>query len=466
MKPSPAWLELTCEPEETTFRDEGGRFNYLFAFFVVRRVAGAPLPSALTGRTVPVECTLLYEDGSPVSTSASKPALRLLGNAGTGKIREGPAVCDGTELRGSVRFKILKLSRNHDQKRFRVKISLKGIADAVVRPAVTRATLVLSKRKWFKAEERGPENAARRDVEEGAAREHAHIAREAQSEPARAAPATNIRDLIGLERIEKTYPVHAALLRAGSQHGSPHHDTASVPDSEAAESEVAEVDFDIETEAVAAAAADVDQASFAGLDMDDVEEAQFGDLHADADDEDDEDYDPKGSRRRKRPRRTAALSNSAILPPAKRQARKGQAAAQQGQDQSAVMSQILRQLHTLQREISQYQLAVEELRTDNRALRDQVELLEDRFALLPEQVLYAKRPLPGAQFAAPLVPLQPPQLPRCHSLQVAEDTDDLIDPSVDLTSLFNSSGTAAATTTNSNNNSALLAMKREISLTF
>ncbi|CAK9034865.1 Hypothetical protein SCF082_LOCUS21035 [Durusdinium trenchii] len=205
---APARLELTCQPEQVTFRDEGGRFNYLFLFAVLRVSDGAGLPAELLDRErVALDAVLQYEDGTPVPDKAGKPGLRLFGDAGTDKPRDAGAAFNCKTWRASLRFKILKLSRNHDGKRFRVKLSLRGVPDTVVKPVCSRPTLVLSKRKKLKADDRVPESQQRKHVEELASKHNTRLSREAQSAEAIAKPAIHIRTITGLEPIESEYPV-------------------------------------------------------------------------------------------------------------------------------------------------------------------------------------------------------------------------------------------------------------------
>ncbi|GBG26352.1 Hypothetical Protein FCC1311_025732 [Hondaea fermentalgiana] len=204
-------LEVTLEPATSIFRDEGGKFNYLCAFFVLRSGAEG-LPGALEAvmaedGSVPLKLELLYEDGSLVPVRQGKPALQIFGSAGTQKPEEGGAVCNCRDRLGSVRYRILKLSRNHDGKQFRLKISLDGVDEDVVAPAITRPTSVLSKRKWLRANERAPEGSKRKRLEELAAKQNVQLAQEAASPRATGAQLhVPVRELAGLSALEAGYP--------------------------------------------------------------------------------------------------------------------------------------------------------------------------------------------------------------------------------------------------------------------
>lgn len=206
-----AHLEVTCQPEALSYRDEGGRFNYLFAYFVLR-VGHEGVPECIDGiREVEIGTELQYDDGTPVEEKRDEAGIRILGLAGPDKVKEAPAFLDAVKLTGSVRYKIMKLSRNHDQKKFRIKIFLKDVSEDVVKPAYTSATMLLSKRKWLKAEERTPEIDARKEVELRGLQENRTLGSFAKKEAARSQPSSPIRVLAGLDTIEVHYPEHASL---------------------------------------------------------------------------------------------------------------------------------------------------------------------------------------------------------------------------------------------------------------
>jgi len=193
-------IEITCHPEEVNFRDEGGRFNYLFVFFVIRA-------SNLSDHTAPVACDLIYEDGSEVASVQDKPNICLYGSAGTKTMsKESTPICTILKYHGSVRFKITKLSRNHDSKRFQVRIRLEGVDS--IQCAVTRPITVLSKRKWLNAGERIPENEQRDCLERIANEENIKIAKcVTSSRVLNSSPNLSVREILGMKSLERDYPV-------------------------------------------------------------------------------------------------------------------------------------------------------------------------------------------------------------------------------------------------------------------
>jgi len=207
-----ARVEITCEPEETTYRDEGGRHNYLFSYFVLRTPDGFDR-SCLNGRDSlnDVECTLQYEDGSPVPEDGE--LIKLTGKAGFNRNADDAGRAD-RELFGSVRYRILPLSRNHNKNRFRVKIALRGVSESLVAPAITRPTLVLSKRKQLRAEQRVMEATERRVLEEQAEHDNLRLAEAAAGATARRSYNASLRDLEGVPQIEGRYP--KPLIVAGN----------------------------------------------------------------------------------------------------------------------------------------------------------------------------------------------------------------------------------------------------------
>jgi len=208
-------LEITLEPEATTYRDEGGRFNYLFFFVILRTgphgIAQEVRDAADNKGLVPLSCRLEYEDGLEVPERSSKPSFRLLGPAGVDKPKEEGVHLDCATLRGSIRYKIMKLSRNHDGKKFRLKIWLRGVPEEVVPAVYTRGTLVLSKRKWLKADKRAPEICQRKKTEEVGGSQNVLFAAEAGREKAQNNIQASIREITGLKPIEHMYPRHVSV---------------------------------------------------------------------------------------------------------------------------------------------------------------------------------------------------------------------------------------------------------------
>mmetsp|Transcript_18256 Transcript_18256/g.33763 ORF Transcript_18256/g.33763 Transcript_18256/m.33763 type:complete len:434 (+) Transcript_18256:162-1463(+) len=338
-----ARLEVTCEPEQTTFRDEGGKFNYLFAYIVLRTGSNG-LPSTLQGqRSIPIECSLEYEDESVIPCSDSKPSLKLFGSAGVDQVsKEETPMFDCQKLCGSVRYRILKLSRNHDARRFIVKFSLAGVSESVVQPVVTRPTLVLSKRKWLRAEERTPEIDARKAVELQGARENFTLANESQRAHAQANYTVPIRQLASMENLESSYPIHKSLHD---------HDTVSMTDM--SESHSPEDDHSIST-------------------------------HGDGSDDCDEDYKPGGRSKYSRPRHYSRnprpVRTSRVLS-SRRTAISGTSTTSFSSVDSEMFNSMLEQVDKLQSQMKNYQDIVHRIESENNSLKRKVQELEGRVSV-------------------------------------------------------------------------------------
>mmetsp|Transcript_19689 Transcript_19689/g.32806 ORF Transcript_19689/g.32806 Transcript_19689/m.32806 type:complete len:410 (-) Transcript_19689:65-1294(-) len=354
-----ARIEITCQPEASTFRDEGGRANYLYVYFVIRSTIDGLPESFKDTKSLPVDCELEYEDGTPVPNRLQSACLKMFGNAGTHKVKEEEAHCNCKTLRGSVRYKIMKLSRNHDSKRFRVKLSLRGISEDVVAPAFSRATLVLSKRKWLKVEERQPEIEARKSLEEAAERENIRIAEEVRKEHTKINFATPIRELMGMTMIESRYPKHAGIES----------------------------------------------------------------LHAHAGEETDEDESSEYSRSRRVKKRAPPVTGErqsarVAMAASVYDARKKTEAPKN----EAMFEKVLGELVTLQDQIEMYNETVVKttkrinvVEAENRTLKRKVEALEDALSTVTKQRKFSS--------IAPLVQLSGPlDLPRSHSLAGPEDS--------------------------------------------
>jgi hypothetical protein len=205
-----ARLEVTCHPEATMFRDEGGRFNYLVLFVVLRmgRVAPARVAEAVRlGSNAALEVTLEYESGDRVFSNDGSPVVEVLGRAGellSSKIQQQEALFSFKEGRGSMRYRVLKLSRSCDMRKFRVRVALKGFPE--VGAAYSRATTVLSKRKWLLSAARTEEAKMRHQVEALAERESVLLAKAARGAAARANTAADLRVLCTRPALETTYP--------------------------------------------------------------------------------------------------------------------------------------------------------------------------------------------------------------------------------------------------------------------
>jgi hypothetical protein len=204
-----ARLEVTCHPEATTFRDEGGRLNYLVLFVVLRVGHSTPAHVAQAvrmGSKAALEVTLEYEGGERVFSNDSGSVVEVLGRAGelSSKIQVQDAMFCFKEGRGSMRFRILKLSRTSDSRKFRVRVALKGYPE--VGAAVSRATTVLSKRKWLVSASRAEEAKVRHQVEALAEQENVLLAELARGQAARANTAADLRFLCARPAIEASYP--------------------------------------------------------------------------------------------------------------------------------------------------------------------------------------------------------------------------------------------------------------------
>jgi hypothetical protein len=204
-----ARLEVTCHPEATTFRDEGGRLNYLVLFVVLRvgHVAPARVAEAVRlGSKAALEVTLEYESGERVFSSDGGPVVEVLGRAGelSSKIQPQEALFCFKEGHGSMRYRVLKLSRSCDMRKFRVRVALKGFPE--VGAALSRATTVLSKRKWLLSAARTEEAKVRHQVEAQAEWESVVLAEAARGAAARANTAADLRELCARPALETSYP--------------------------------------------------------------------------------------------------------------------------------------------------------------------------------------------------------------------------------------------------------------------
>jgi hypothetical protein len=204
-----ARLEVTCHPEATTFRDEGGRLNYLVLFVVLRVGLSTPARVAQAvrmGSKAALEVTLEYKGGERVFSNDGGPVVEVLGRAGelSSKIQLQDAMFCFKEGRGSMRYRVLKLSRSCDMRKFRVRVALKGFPE--VGAAFSRATTVLSKRKWLVSASRAEEARVRHQVEAQAEKENVLLAELARGQAARANTAADLRSLSARPAVEASYP--------------------------------------------------------------------------------------------------------------------------------------------------------------------------------------------------------------------------------------------------------------------
>jgi len=180
-------ISITQQPERVFYKDEGGqKLYYLYVFFVVQAQRTVDLKRAFDRasngrRKIPVECKLLYEDGTHVEEPKT---LQLLGSSVEGiDVSEGIPEYDPNRGTGSVRYRINKVSMKKDNQGFKVRIWLRGLED-VVEPADTEPTMVLSKRKRLRKKHREPEQEQRDEIEKLARLRNEEVERKL----ARAAP--------------------------------------------------------------------------------------------------------------------------------------------------------------------------------------------------------------------------------------------------------------------------------------
>ncbi|GBG26443.1 Hypothetical Protein FCC1311_026642 [Hondaea fermentalgiana] len=174
-------LELTQQPEAVFYKDEGGqKWYYLFVFFVVRGEQTPELKRAYDRvadgrRRIPIDCTLLYD--SNMEPVADQSILNLLGSSrDDGEVSDGTPEFDVSKGTGSVRYRINKVSLRKDNQGFRLKLQLRGLEN-LIKPVVTEATQVFSKRKRLRKEHREPEQHKRTKVEVLARRRNEEVER-------------------------------------------------------------------------------------------------------------------------------------------------------------------------------------------------------------------------------------------------------------------------------------------------
>ncbi len=211
-----ARLEVTCHPEATSFRDEGGRLNYLFLFCILRPTGSEGLPkqvalAASKDGKIQLECMLEYEGGGAVHCSNDiTTLLELYGNAGSGDkvISSNAPIFDCVTFHGGIRFRIKKLSRNHDGRRFCLRVSLKGIDESVVASCLSEPISILSKRKNSTAVQRGPESEARLNVETKAHEECMQLGKKSRQMKASSDSRIDLRRVLKYSRAETGYPIY------------------------------------------------------------------------------------------------------------------------------------------------------------------------------------------------------------------------------------------------------------------
>jgi hypothetical protein len=180
-----ARLEITCQPEKVTYRDEGGNTNYLFVYFVLRPGAAGYPEAVMQNRKLAVEISAEYQNGTTIIRDKKGSPLKILGQAGRAQfkpntytgVEESNIFLDTSKKHGSVRYKLQVLSSNHQSQPFRLKIKLRDVAENIVQPAYTEPTTVLSKRKFLRKEHRTVEIDQRRSVEIEAAGQNETLAK-------------------------------------------------------------------------------------------------------------------------------------------------------------------------------------------------------------------------------------------------------------------------------------------------
>jgi hypothetical protein len=207
-------LELTLQPEKLFYKDENGARAHLVVLFVVRGERTAELSAALQHATqygrrrlcVPIDCELLY-DGS-LEAVEDQRILELVGSS-----RAEPDGCpefDPTTMTGSVCYRLTKVSMRKDNAGFCLRISLRGL-EGVIGPCTTDRTLVLSKRRLLRREDRLPEQSARELVETMARRRNS----EAEEHLSRTAPGSKtVLELLKGDARFTRVPEYPLLLRS------------------------------------------------------------------------------------------------------------------------------------------------------------------------------------------------------------------------------------------------------------
>mmetsp|Transcript_21417 Transcript_21417/g.42017 ORF Transcript_21417/g.42017 Transcript_21417/m.42017 type:complete len:476 (-) Transcript_21417:730-2157(-) len=422
---STARLEVTLEPATSIFRDEGGKFNYLCLFFVLRCGPGGPSPRlqalADTEGRLPLRCELVYEDGSPVPTRLGKPALQVLGGAGgKGKPEEAAASCGLESCAGSVRYRILKLSRNHDGKQFRLRVGIEGASEEDVAEAESRPTLVLSKRKWLRASERAHESEQRRKLEDLAVRQNEVLGKEAQAETACNNMNVHVRELAGMEALEEQYPTPVDIHMYASHHN--HHGHRDEVSSGVNASTINGGNYKC--------GASVSQYS----------------AHSSGEEEDeDPEYVPRAVTSRGRRVVARGLSNSSrsssesgLMNQREAPVEVAPVAPQYDPQTNAILHEVHDKLRVLQRQIQRYNETVidsarriDALEEENRSLKRQL----DEFYVLNDEPRMYKRTKPNP---SPLITIAPLPLPRSHSLGLVNDDDGFVPTISDMDSIFGS----------------------------
>jgi hypothetical protein len=209
-------LELTLQPEKAFYKDENGARAYLVVLFVVRGERTPELSAALQRATqygrhrlyVPIDCQLLYDTSlEPVEDQ------RILEVVGSSRSEpDGLPELDPTTMRGSVCYRLTKVSMRKDNAGFCLRLSLRGL-EGVIGACVTDSTLVLSKRRTLRREDRLPEQSARELVETMARQRNVEV----EAHLSRTAPGskTVLELLQGDARFTKVpeYPVLLKPLR-------------------------------------------------------------------------------------------------------------------------------------------------------------------------------------------------------------------------------------------------------------
>jgi hypothetical protein len=145
-------LEVTAEPEDTFFKDEGGK-NHCLTVDVKLSDLKVGTTSAKTFKkwcpTLPLKISLYYESGFRVE-ERDQDILKLLGSD-----FDCPSL-DPETLSGSIRYRIEKVSRRKDGQRFKVFVEVDdekcvGVDASGIQGCYSIAVCVRSKRKASKA---------------------------------------------------------------------------------------------------------------------------------------------------------------------------------------------------------------------------------------------------------------------------------------------------------------------------
>jgi hypothetical protein len=207
-------LEITLQPEKAFYKDENGARANLVVLFVVRGERTPELSAALQRATqygrqrkcVPIDCELVY-DGSFEAVEDQR-ILEVVGSSRSEP--DGLPELDPATMRGSVCYRLTKVSMRRDNAGFCLKLSLRGL-NGVIGACVTESTLVLSKRRTLRREDRLPEQSARELVETMARQRNVEV----EAHLSRTAPGskTVLELLQGDARFTKV-PEYPVLLKA------------------------------------------------------------------------------------------------------------------------------------------------------------------------------------------------------------------------------------------------------------